>query len=576
MTKRPSVIVLTPNSFERFIGIAIESQFQLLLRDSALASLHNFDLVFNSPLASPRLDNGFKETNPMAGYYLESFLKLNEYDAHTVFDWSDDVELEQALNSDPVAIALSTTYITDNDLLAACIRTLRQVVGSLPIIVGGPYVWKQRLELQRDGGGSERARALREFGVDALEDCLFGGVAPRELRDVIYVTHEFGERTLLRVLDKVRSGKTRAADLSDTPNLVLATDDGIWHATPPEVEPVDLENDFTRWDLVEDMPTMVPLRASVGCPYRCRYCDFIELHPKVHMRPAASIATEIELAKKRSGRFFGFIDDNIFLSKKRIAQLTDTMLSEELDVIWGGFFRVDRVDESNIEELKASGCTFGLCGIESGDDEQLERMRKGCDRSEVERGIELCNEAGIHLNLSILVGFPGETRESIDNTVDFLNSLESSRAAIPSWLAYPFYLLPNTAVDDPEFRSRYDIVGRRGTWRHSTMSSEETVEIWAPYMFNAVDRLPYHYYAGDVPGWWPIEKRNRSISLRKQLTSVFIDKESDEAIQQAFDQLHTCIKDAGLPGSAPPWMKVLAAREVQPGSRNSYRGAFEA
>jgi p-methyltransferase len=571
----PTVIVLAPNSFERFVGTAIESQFQLLLRESALASLHNFDLVFNSPLASPRLDNGFKETNPMAGYYLESFLKLNGYDARSVFDWSDDVMLEQALSSDPIAVALSTTYITDNALLAACIRALRRVVGSLPIIVGGPYVWKQRLELDRDGANDERARQLQDFGVDALADCLFGSLAPPELRGVVYVTHEFGERTLLRVLEKMHAGKTRAADLADTPNLVLTTDDGLWHATRLEPEPVDLDNDFTRWDMVEDMPAMVPLRASVGCPYRCRYCDFIELHPKIHMRSTASIAAEIELAKQRSGRFFGFIDDNIFLSKKRIGQLTDTMRDAALDVIWGGFFRVDRVDESNIEALKQTGCTFGLCGIESGDDEQLERMRKGCDRGEVKRGIELCNEAGIHLNLSVLVGFPGETRTSIDNTIDFLNDLDTGTAAVPSWLVYPFYLLPNTAVDDPEFRKQHEIFGRRSSWRHATMTFDETTDVWAPYMFDQVDRLPYHYYAGDVPAYWPIAKRNHAITLRKQLTSGFLEKRADDDVQHIFDALYACIKDDGRPGDAPPWSEIMANREQQPGQRRPHRGPFE-
>jgi p-methyltransferase len=575
VSAQPSVIVLAPNSFARFIGSAIESQFQLLLRDASLASLHNFDLVFNSPISSPGLDNGFKETNPMAGYYLESFLKLNGYDASTVFDWSDDVALERALESDPIAVALSTTYITDNALLATCIRALRRIVDSLPIIVGGPYVWKQRLELGLNGRGSERANALKEFGVDALAGCLFAESAPFELRRITYIAHEFGERTLLRVLDRIAAGQSGASDLFDIPNLVLATDDGLWHPTKSEAEPVDLDRDYTHWDLIESMPTMVPLRASVGCPHRCRYCDFIELHPRVHMRSPQSIAAEIDLAKGRAGRFFGFIDDNIFLSKKRIAQITDTLLSQELDVIWGGFFRVDRVDETNIDQLKRSGCTFGLCGIESGDDGQLERMRKGCERDEVRRGIELCSQAGIHLNLSMLIGYPGETRESIENSIAFLNGLSTDSASIPSWLAYPFYLLPNTAVDEPEFRRLYNIMGRRSTWRHATMSSDETIETWAPYMFRGVESLPYHYYAGDVPRWWEVAKRNRAIALRKDLTSVFMDDRDDVAVQNSFASLYACIADGGERAAAPPWSEVLAERRVQPGQRGSYRGAFE-
>lgn len=573
MAKHGSVIVLAPNSFARFLGSAIESQFQLLLRESHLATLHNLDLLFNSPLRAPRLDNGFKETNPMAGYYLESFLKLRGWNAHAIFDWNDDTELCRALEADPVAVALSTTYITDNELLATCIRALRRTVGDLPIVVGGPYIYKQKLELERDSHDPVRQRAFREFGVDALADCLFAGSGPPEVRDAIYVAHEFGERTLLRVLEKLAAGKRRPEDLADVPNLVLPVRGG-WHATPEEQEPVDLEEDFTHWDLVEDMPAMVPLRASVGCPYRCRYCDFIELHPTVRMRSPDSIAREIRLAKKRSGRFFGFIDDNIFLSKKRIAQIADTMTRLELGVVWGGFFRVDRVDESNIDKILESGCRFGLCGIETGDNDQIRRMRKGCRREEAMRGIELASEGGIHLNLSLLIGYPGETQQTLDNTIEYLNRVPAENRGVVSWLAYPFYLLPNTAVDEPDYRREYDIHGRRGSWRHATMTADEAMYEWAPYMFRRVTNLPYHYYTGDVPGWWDPGKRRRAFATRRALTESFLDGAPEEKIQARFGELFGALKDDGRAGQAPHWREVLAERSRQPGQRQSYRGAF--
>ena len=319
----PSVIVLAPNSFARFLGAAVESQFALMIDGEHQGSLRNFDMLFNSPLKSPRLDNGFKEANPMAGYYLESFLKLNGYEARCVFDWNDDEALERALDSDPIAVALSTTYITDNDLLATCLGALRKVVGDLPVVVGGPYIWKQKIELGRDGclNAAEVAEA-RKWCVEPLEDCLFYGAKPDALRQAIYVAHEFGEHTLLRVLEKIKEGKTQAADLADVPNLVLPTGGDTWHATVENAEPVDLNRDFTRWDLIDRVPTVVPLRASVGCPYRCRFCDFIELHPKVTMRSPESIAREIELAGRFSGRFLAFIDDNIFIYPQPIQHLT--------------------------------------------------------------------------------------------------------------------------------------------------------------------------------------------------------------------------------------------------------------
>jgi anaerobic magnesium-protoporphyrin IX monomethyl ester cyclase len=571
---KPAVVVLAPNSFRRFLDPAVESQFQLHLSDGHLASCKNLDLVFNAPLGPPRLDDGFLETNPMAGYYLESFLKQNDFEATAVFNWRDDWELERALQRDPVAIAFSTTYVTDNGLLTECVHSLRSVVGGLPVIVGGPYIWKQNLEFQRDNMDLIHQREMREFGVDPLADCLFGRAAPAALRGVIFVVSEFGEHTLLRVLNQLLAGKATEDDLCSVPNLAFARSDGSWCFTPAQAEPVDLENDYTRWDTIESMPAMVPLRASVGCPYRCRYCDFIELHPRVLRRSSNSIAAEIELAKARSARVFGFVDDNIFLSKKRIADLARTMIERELNVAWGGFFRVDRIDEENISNLAESGCVYGLCGIETGDEGQLARMRKDCRNDEAMRGIQLATEAGMVLNLCMLAGFPGETAESIENSIGFLNSLALGHKGFASWLLYPFYLLPGTAADSLEFRREHGIHGRRSEWRHATMSVEEVSDRWAPYMFGQI-QLPYHYYTSDVPRWWPVNRRNRTFELRKALTQAFVDELGDGEIQTRFGELWQFMAEGSEAGRAPSWARVLAARSRQPGRRRSYRGAFE-
>lgn len=105
MSTKGSVVIVAPNSFERVIGRSWENQFQIVTKTGHLASLTNLDALFNSPATSVCLDRGWKSTNPMAGYYLESFLKLNGYDAQSVFEWEDDDRFIQAMKSDPLAIA---------------------------------------------------------------------------------------------------------------------------------------------------------------------------------------------------------------------------------------------------------------------------------------------------------------------------------------------------------------------------------------------------------------------------------------------------------------------------------------
>jgi len=174
MNGKGSVVVVAPNSFERVIGRSWENQFQVVTKTGHLASLTNLDTLFNRPVATIGLDRGWKGTNPMAGYYLESFLKLNGYEAHAVFEWEDDEQVCRAMRSDPLAVAFSTTYVTDNEMLASCVSALRGVVGTVPIVVGGPYIWKQRLQMLRDGVvDQQRVKKWQDIGVDVVADCLF-------------------------------------------------------------------------------------------------------------------------------------------------------------------------------------------------------------------------------------------------------------------------------------------------------------------------------------------------------------------------------------------------------------------
>ncbi len=264
MAKQPAVVVVAPNAFYRFLDVAFENQFQLITKTGHLASFHNLDALINQ--RSQKLDNGYKDVNPMAGYYLESFLKQRGYDVQVVFDWTTDDDLLKAMKSDPIAIMFSTTYVTDCGLLGDCLQALRTVAPDVPLIVGGPYIYKQRNEFWRDDKqemtaifqGLPRIEAFRKFDIDLLAGCLFGDHTVQRLRDVIYVASEFGEYTVLKVLDAIQKGRYSFEDLAQIPNLVLSQKGGKWHATPEEPEPINLNTDFTRWDLVDAMPSIVP------------------------------------------------------------------------------------------------------------------------------------------------------------------------------------------------------------------------------------------------------------------------------------------------------------------------------
>src|SRR5512142_2158512 len=111
---RPLVLVVAPNPFEDARAPAYEADFWLRTRSGHLASFSNLVRQFNPVGASqPPPVNRWKAAPPLAGYYLESFLKTHGYDARAVFQLDDAGAWAAADPRTPLAVALSTTFITN-------------------------------------------------------------------------------------------------------------------------------------------------------------------------------------------------------------------------------------------------------------------------------------------------------------------------------------------------------------------------------------------------------------------------------------------------------------------------------
>lgn len=556
---RPLVVVIAPNPFEDAEAPAYEADFWIRTRSGHLASFSNLVRLFNPVGGSePRLSNPVRTAHPLAGYYLESFLKTHGYDARSVFRLDDDGAWA-AHGTKPLAVALSTTFITTVAELTRTMRRVRSGVGpDVPIIVGGQFIWKQHLF------GPDRFAGRAELESAPELAHLFGPWADRVLRDAIYVANEFGEHTLLHVLESIRRGDDTPAALSDLENLVLWTERG-WTTTRSAPEPIDLDRDFTRWDIVDEMPaTMVPVRTSVGCPHRCEFCDFVAVHPRLRLRSVSSIMDELRLISARGATSIGFMDDNALSSAGRTRALARGIGESGLGLRWAGYLRADRIADGDAALLASSGLTYAWCGIESGDPTILRMMRKQSVPEAAQRGIDSLTAAGVHVLATFVLGFPGETQASVDATISFLNGLRHDAPGRVEYSVFPFHLFPGSPVDRPERRRELGLTGLLGDWRHATMSAEEVRARWAPYFFRGVD-ASYAYYGGDNSSFWSARRRGEAVLRRKSITVAFLDGARDDVVQERFAALYDTLRLAH--GEAPDWREHLAPRELQPGNR---------
>lgn len=560
---RPLVLIVAPNPFGES-SPSYESDFWLRTRSGHLASFSNLVRLVN-PVGSsqPRLANPWKAVRSLAGYFLESFLKMRGYDARVAFSL-DDVDRWSAAPAAgaPVAVAISTTFITTVAELERTIGRIRERLGpDVPVVVGGTFVWKQHL------WGPDRFAQREELAGRPEAVRLFGPVPARPLRDAVYVASEFGEHTLLAVLEAFRAGGRSPEALAALPNLVLWTGAG-WAATGAAAEPVDLDRDYTRWDLVDEMPgSMVPVRTSVGCPHECEFCDFVAVHPRLRLRSPTSIVEELRLAAARGASSVSFVDDNALSSRRRGRALSEAIVASELGLRWGGYLRADAVNDEDAARLVASGLQFGWCGIESGDPQMLQRMNKRCDVEAARRGIDALLAAGVQVLTTFVLGFPGETRASVEASAAFLNGLRREARGRVEYLMFPFHLIPGAPVDAPDRRRALGLEGSLGQWRHATMSAEEVHATWAPHLFRQAE-VSYEYYGGDDSRVWSGTRQRDAVLKRKALTVAFLDDASDDVVQARFAELHATLRFT--PGDAPGWREVLAPREQQPNAARAF------
>jgi radical SAM superfamily enzyme YgiQ (UPF0313 family) len=118
------------------------------------------------------------------------------------------------------------------------------------------------------------------------------------------------------------------------------------------------------------------------------------------------------------------IEDDLFtFRRERALAICQELDRRGLSIRWRGYSRVDTIDAELLQWMKRSGCERLLYGAESGSPEILKRIRKGITPEQTRRAVEMTREAGIGVLASFVLGLPGETPQTLRQTLDFAESL---------------------------------------------------------------------------------------------------------------------------------------------------------
>lgn len=164
--------------------------------------------------------------------------------------------------------------------------------------------------------------------------------------------------------------------------------------------------------------------SSRGCPFSCQYCYHLFGRSDYRFRSARSVVDEIEALVARYGvDFIGFVDDNMMASEKRLLEFCDLMEKKRFPITWGCHGRVTNAKAEILERMFQVGCVWIGYGIESGSQRMLDRMKKKARVEQAKRAIINTRKVGIYPNTTFIFGYPGETPETIQETIDFKREL---------------------------------------------------------------------------------------------------------------------------------------------------------
>jgi radical SAM superfamily enzyme YgiQ (UPF0313 family) len=247
------------------------------------------------------------------------------------------------------------------------------------------------------------------------------------------------------------------------------------------------------FSILSDYPftTMITSR---GCPFKCGYCFKKKFDDILRYRSAGNIVDEIELClEKWKFNEIWFYDDTFTLNRKHVGEICNEIIDRGLDFKWEAPTRVDCLDKRLLKLMKKAGCYRLRFGVESGNQNILNLMKKNIRLSQVRRAIKLTKEVGIESFCFFIIGYPRENAQTIEETINFALTLDPDWAMFSNVVPYP-----NTHL----FKLAYmeGLLKDKDYWRKFSLGKTN-------------DRIPYDF--PNIEKW--VKKAYRKFYFRPKL-----------------------------------------------------------
>lgn len=185
----------------------------------------------------------------------------------------------------------------------------------------------------------------------------------------------------------------------------------------------------SKWDkgnvLIDvKIPKSTNINVTRGCPYRCNFCYHDYLGPGYRHRSPQNILKEMNFLNKKYGiTYFLWADDESTINKEFIDEFCNLIIKSKKNYQFAITGRVNLVNEKMLNKLKAAGCNMVAYGIESGSQKILDAMNKKVTVEQAKNAIKLTKKIFGDADCSFIIGYPGETEETLKKTEEFCKEL---------------------------------------------------------------------------------------------------------------------------------------------------------
>ena len=352
---------------------------------------------------------------PLGVYYVAAVLKAHQFDV-TVLNWHN---IDQTPHK-----------------IKAVLEEIR------PDVIGFSILNANRW------GGLEIARIAKQL--DSRVTIVFGGIGATFLwqhflihfNEVDFIVIGEGEYPFLELIQCLEAGRLSAIETING----LAFRKNAQPVRNPSAEPIRRLDDLPMPAQYFDLQHLVLTR---GCGGNCNFCGSPRFWGRqVRFHSADYFVGQIENLYQRGMRFFYFSDDTFTVNKQRVIEICKKIIEKKLDITWNAISRVDHISEEILYWMRIAGCIQISYGVESGSEKIRKLLQKNITSEKIQSAFTLTQKYGILARAYFIYGAPEESWQTIQETIDLINTIKPLSA-----IFYILDIFPGTALYE-EFKRR--------------------------------------------------------------------------------------------------------------------------